>query len=216
LCPFLSCSVCIDICSKHGTFRPKLHSLVKENPAEQVESLSKDTFAAYFKSLDAAAAVKEFTVLRGIGPATASLIISVADPEKVVFFGDEVFRWLLWDEESKAGKGWDRKIGYNLKEYKALAEKAKEICERLGVRAADVERVGWVLGKENQDIDGKAGKKASKTDSKANVKAEKKDEEKEEQVKPEVEEKKKPNTTSKKRKETDVQSTSSRRSKRSK
>jgi hypothetical protein len=191
---------------------------VKENPADQIESLTRSTFTAYFKSPNAAAvaaAVQALAALRGIGPATASLIVSVADPERAVFFGDEVFRWLMWDEESKAGKGWGRKIGYTAKEYRVLAEKAGEVCERLGVRAADLEKVGWVLGRENRNVDGGAGAGAGagvETTIVEKVKAKAEDEDIAEARREKAGKEKKEAKPSKKRKDTDSQS--NRRSKR--
>jgi hypothetical protein len=89
--------------------------------------------------------------LKGIGPATASLLLSVAAPRVVAFFSDELFRWCMWDESGRPG-GWGRKIKYNVKEYEMLLEKVDVLIERLGVRAVDVERVAWVLGKEGVDI----------------------------------------------------------------
>jgi hypothetical protein len=58
----------------------------------------------------------------------------------------------MWDE-SGSPAGWKRKIKYNVKEYEALVEKVDELRERLGVRAVDVERVAWVLGREGVDCD---------------------------------------------------------------
>ena len=95
--------------------------------------------------------LKILTNLKGIGPATASLLLSVAAPDVVPFFSDELFRWCMWDESGSPG-GWQRKIKYNVKEYEMLLEKVGVLIKRLGVRAVDVERVAWVLGKENVDV----------------------------------------------------------------
>jgi hypothetical protein len=96
--------------------------------------------------------LKKLITLKGIGPATASLLLSVAAPDVVPFFSDELFKWCVWDEQGAPG-GWKRKIKYNLKEYEMLLEKVDGLIERLGVRAVDVERVAWVLGKEGVDVD---------------------------------------------------------------
>jgi hypothetical protein len=135
---------------KHGTFRPKLLSLVQSNPADVV----KETTASAFKiiSEQPVPALKILTSLKGIGPATASLLLSVAAPDVVPFFSDELFRWCIWNESASPG-GWQRKIKYNVKEYEMLLEKVDKLIERLGVRAVDVERVAWVLGKEGVVID---------------------------------------------------------------
>jgi hypothetical protein len=97
-------------------------------------------------------ALKSLINLKGIGPATASLLLSVAQPGTVPFFSDEVFRWCMWDEPGSP-IGWQRKIKYNTKEYEMLLEKVGALVKRLVVRAVDVERVAWVLGKEGIDID---------------------------------------------------------------
>lgn len=90
------------------------------------------------------------TPLKGIGPATASLLLSVKSPESVPFFSDEMFRWCMWDEAGGV-KGWGRKIKYDAKEYGMLCEKVEGLRKRLGVGCVDVERVAWVLGKESVD-----------------------------------------------------------------
>jgi hypothetical protein len=100
------------------------------------------------------AALKKLTELKGIGPATASLLLSVGKPDEVPFFSDELFRWCVWDEEGSPG-GWQRKIKYNVKEYEQLVEGVRALRERLGgkVIAVDVEKVAWVLGREGVDVD---------------------------------------------------------------
>jgi len=82
--------------------------------------------------------IKTLTKLKGIGPATASLLLSVHDAESVVFFSDEIYRWLCCD-------GRDSTIKYNLKEYQDLVLKSHEVISRLKVDARDVEKVAFVL-----------------------------------------------------------------------
>lgn len=85
-------------------------------------------------------------MLKGIGPATATYILAAFQPSSIPIFSDEGFRWALFEE--KPGGGWDRKLKYDVKEYTAYLEKMKEIAERLGVEIEEVERVGFVLGRE--------------------------------------------------------------------
>lgn len=135
--------------SKHGTFRPKLLSLVQSNDASTIE----ETTISAFKLLpDATKALKTLTALKGIGPATASLLLSVAAPDTTPFFSDELFRWCAWDEPGSPS-GWKRKIKYNAKEYELVLEKVNALEKRLNVRALDAERVAWVLGKEGVNVD---------------------------------------------------------------
>jgi len=158
---------------KHGKFRPKLLSLVQENSAETVKSLTESLFEKDSPESDAVKVVQKLAAgLRGVGPATASLVASVFDMEGTVFFGDEVFRWLHWDVANGSGKGWDRKIKYNLKEYESLVGLTEGITKRLDVKAWEVERVGWVLGKEKRDLDAEVeSTKSEASDAKELLKA---------------------------------------------
>ena len=89
--------------------------------------------------------------LKGIGPATASLLLSSYDPVGIPFFSDEIYRYVLW-EEAKL-KGWDRKINYTIKEYRALFERVAALRKRLEeasgeiVSAVHIEKAAYVLGK---------------------------------------------------------------------
>lgn len=138
---------------KHGTYRPTLAKLVGSNSVKDVREATKNAFAIYqAENADFAKSITALATLRGIGPATASLLLSCYDPAKVPFFSDELFRFLQW-EEAKS-KGWDRKIGYTLKEYKTLWDKLQSLRERLEkesgqeVKAIDVEKMAYALGKD--------------------------------------------------------------------
>ncbi|KAI2485608.1 hypothetical protein Ptr902_04548 [Pyrenophora tritici-repentis] len=147
---------------KHGTFRPALLGLVQSNTSQTVEDTTRKAYKALFDDKTAHAnvlpALKTLVELRGIGPATASLLLSVLEPTEVPFFSDELFRWCAWDDEGKAGKGWQRKVKYNMKEYETVVQRVEKLRVRLGekgnesVRAVDIERVAWVLGKEGRDV----------------------------------------------------------------
>ncbi|KAL1797502.1 hypothetical protein ACET3X_004108 [Alternaria dauci] len=153
---------------KHGTFRPALLGLVQSNKPEAVENTTKRAYAALWRGKsahsDAISALKILVELRGVGPATASLLLSVLRPAEIPFFSDELFRWCMWDEQvgsGKEGKGWQRKIKYNLKEYEMLLERVNVLRLTLGkelgkrdttASAIDIERVAWVLGNEGVDV----------------------------------------------------------------
>ena len=104
--------------------------------------------------------------LRGIGPATATLLLSCYDSERIPFFSDELFRWCFW--EDKPGHHWDRTIKYTLKEYLEMLVKVDETRQLFkeqfdkDVTALDLEKVAYVLGKRGQGIyaDEKVGKTA--------------------------------------------------------
>jgi hypothetical protein len=100
-------------------------------------------------------ALSILTSLRGIGPASASLLLSVRFPQSVPFFSDEAYRWLTYT----SGDPWTSSIKYNVKEYRNMLEASLALCKRLGVDAMDVERVGWVLCHERVKLDQVKGSK---------------------------------------------------------
>lgn len=146
-------------CRKHGKFRPQLPALIATNPPDLVNSITKEAFAVYSSSNppESATAITQLCKLKGVGPATASLILSVYDPVQAPFFSDELFRWICWDERA----GWDRKIKYDAKEYRMLCEGVQALMERFGsgaegtggkgVQAVELEKVAYVLGKSAGD-----------------------------------------------------------------
>ncbi|KAI9748034.1 MAG: hypothetical protein M4579_007328 [Chaenotheca gracillima] len=141
---------------KHGKFRPRLTQLVASNPSSTTTSTTKDAFKTYTNDTTSSPlpAITKLSSLKGIGPASASLLLAVFDPLSVPFFSDECFRWLMFESATK-GKGWDRPIKYDVKEYRILVERVGELRDRLrkesgeDVSAADVEKVAYVLGKED-------------------------------------------------------------------
>ena len=94
--------------------------------------------------------------LRGIGPATASLLLSTYSPDHIPFFSDELFRWCFY-EGAADGTGWDRPIKYTVKQYLDLFEKVQELLSTMRSRfqrplaAVDLEKVAYVLGKRARD-----------------------------------------------------------------
>ncbi|KAJ6442972.1 ribosomal recycling factor [Purpureocillium lavendulum] len=116
----------------------------------------------------AATAVATLCKLRGVGPATASLLLAVHDPRRVPFFSDELFLWLC------AGGNPRSPIKYNAKEYRALIERVVEVTGRLDVSALDLEKVAYVVMKTPEGSG--AGSKepvSKKSASKAEAKVEK-------------------------------------------
>lgn len=117
-------------------------NLAKSNTEEEVTDITKAAFEAYkedgFKVTNA---IKKLTALRGVGPATASLLLAVHDPPRVAFFGDEVFIWVCRD-------GKKATIRYSAKEYEELVTRTRKLSDRLEVDVRDIEKVGYVLVKE--------------------------------------------------------------------
>lgn len=139
--------------SSHGKFRPSLKKLASENDDKDVREVSRTAFATE----DVDKASKVLCALRGVGPATASLLLSVHKPANTPFFSDELFRWCLWQD--KPSCGWDRSIKYNTKEYVELRTKVGALQERFKadlnqlVKAIDIEKVAYVLGKHEMNLD---------------------------------------------------------------
>lgn len=123
-----------------------MKGLVQQNSKELVEETTEEGFsvASLNDSLNA------LTKLKGIGPATAALLLSTSDPAKLPFFSDELFRWAFW--EDKAGSRWDRKIKYSIKEYRELVARTDALRERLNVGALEAEKVAYVLGKKGMQL----------------------------------------------------------------
>lgn len=124
--------------SRHGKFRPTLMKLVSSNEPGFVKDTIREAVALYRDKSDLSGALNILTRLKGIGPATASLLLAVHDPERVIFFADEAFYWLCCN-------GTKAPIKYNLQEYIELDKQAQSLSKRLGVKAVDVERVAFVL-----------------------------------------------------------------------
>lgn len=141
--------------SKHGTYRPNLAKLVASNSVKDIRIATETSFSTYESKLsDPTKAFAPLTKLKGIGPATASLLLSCYDPINLPFFSDELYRYMHWQEAKS--KGWDRKIGYTMKEYKELFKRVQELKKRLEaqskttVSAINIEKAAYVLGKEAQ------------------------------------------------------------------
>lgn len=101
---------------------------------------------------DVRRSVRLLSKLKGVGPATASLILSCYDLDNVPFFSDELYRWLHLDEEE--GSSWDLKIKYTPNEYESLYNKAHSIMKDFEfekgqkITAFDLEKAAYVLGKQ--------------------------------------------------------------------
>jgi hypothetical protein len=101
--------------------------------------------------------------LRGVGPATASLILSIAtvvgEPvRQVPFYSDDVYLWLVFgtcpvpreedvEVKSKGVKAnGELDVKYNLKEFRGLWDEVQRLRGRLeNVSTVDVEKVAYVL-----------------------------------------------------------------------
>ncbi|KAL8769869.1 MAG: hypothetical protein Q9209_004307 [Squamulea sp. 1 TL-2023] len=154
---------------KFGTYRPSLTKLVASNPVEDVRKTTASAFALISNDPNPSKAITTLSKLKGIGPATASLLLSCYDPVTIPFFSDELFRWLHWqtgvdgNTKKRKSKGTDdnvnanRKIGYTAKEYASIFEKTSALRERLSkesgetVTAVDIEKAAYKISQSAQE-----------------------------------------------------------------
>ncbi|CRK41644.1 hypothetical protein BN1723_018849 [Verticillium longisporum] len=112
--------VLVDWKLRHGKFRPNLMKLVTSNDSSAVSQTIQDGISTFEKTSDVAKALATLAKLKGIGPATASLLLAVHRPD-------------------------DESLKYNMKEYDELILEARALMKRLEVSAMDVEKVSYVV-----------------------------------------------------------------------
>lgn len=164
---------------KHGVFRPALMGMVKGNQDKLVTKSTSTALSALPEadpilapneafpraSLDALTAP-----LRGVGPSTASLILSIGtildEPKRQVpFYSDDVYFWLVLGDFPTAENELDKKspnkkpngeliAKYDLNEYRDLWRHTHELRARLNISVAesdrpvslvDIEKVAYVI-----------------------------------------------------------------------
>jgi hypothetical protein len=117
-----------------GKWRPRLMDFVKGLEDAVVESASCKAFAAL---PDLRKAITELTVLKGVGPATASAVLAAYAPDVAPFMSDEAMVAALGNAKE-----------YTLKQYLAFAEKLQTKSKELSsgeevFTTSDVERALW-------------------------------------------------------------------------
>lgn len=117
-----------------GKWRPRLLDFVSALDESVVKSASEKAF----QSLpDISKAVSELTVLKGVGPATASAVLAAYAPDVAPFMSDEAM-------EAALGNCKD----YSLKQYLLFADKLQKKAKELSAEGetftpSDVERALW-------------------------------------------------------------------------
>ncbi|GLB35968.1 hypothetical protein LshimejAT787_0302560 [Lyophyllum shimeji] len=100
-----------------GQNRPALRAMIRKNPDAQVKEVSERALAHSLEDGDWEEVQKAMDILcelKGVGPATASLLLSLLYPRTIPFFSDEATVNLL------APPGGAKGIKYTAKTYKAL------------------------------------------------------------------------------------------------
>ncbi len=112
-----------------GQNRPMLRAMIRKNTDAQVRDCSRRALVLPELQLGGWDSVKEsmdiLCELKGVGPATASLILSLVYPENIPFFSDEATVDVLSPAGGRKG------IKYTMKTY-------KELFDALGVIASSV------------------------------------------------------------------------------
>lgn len=124
-----------------------LGNLVASNTDQKVEDATKEAFSHYAKDTSDLKGTLELLTapLKGIGPATGSLLLAVHDPENIIYFSDELYRWLCVD-------GKKVKLLYSIKEYELVASKAKEFMIKNKCTPIELEKVAFTLIKESEPV----------------------------------------------------------------
>ncbi|XP_050251963.1 uncharacterized protein LOC126698636 [Quercus robur] len=126
-----------------GKWRPRLLDFVSSLDEAVVKSASEKAF----QSLpDVSKAVSELTVLKGVGPATASAVLAAYAPDVAPFMSDEAMVAALGNSKD-----------YSLKQYLLFANKlqtkAKELSsENETFTPSDVERALWSSAMETKQL----------------------------------------------------------------
>ncbi|PYI35132.1 hypothetical protein BP00DRAFT_266727 [Aspergillus indologenus CBS 114.80] len=156
---------------KHGKFRPALLGMIRSNPDRQVREATGSAFrlmrTADLRETFPGTALETLTgPLRGVGPATGSLVLSVllssddgegdGEGQGVPFYSDDVFLWLCLGvfpggdvgrvgKAFKPGKSGELNVKYTVGEYRQLWEAVRRLRARLGVGCAEIEKVAFVV-----------------------------------------------------------------------
>ncbi|CAG8933937.1 unnamed protein product [Penicillium salamii] len=162
---------------KHGVFRPALMGMIKGIPDKSVKQATSSAFNL-LPNADPNAPLEPFpkssldaltAPLRGVGPATASLILSIGtgfgDSEnQVPFYSDDVYLWLVLndlpesaDQEEKSSihrkPSGELIAKYNVNEYRDLWNAVQQLRARLNAEVGDlapvslfdIEKVAYVI-----------------------------------------------------------------------
>jgi hypothetical protein len=118
-----------------GKPRHALKKLLNSNSAQDIEQAWNEATAKATDD-DIKGAIDSFSVLKGVGPATASAFLSLYKPESFMFMDDEVIECL--HEGTR---------GYTVKIYLELNEKCINLGKELGWTPRKVGRALWTAAR---------------------------------------------------------------------
>ena len=118
-----------------GKFRP-LMGRVKENSGVSVQASSRKAIAVMQESGESGvkSAAEHLCALRGIGPATASAVLSFLFPDHVAFMADEPLEVCLGKRD------------YSMRAFLRFQEAIREMAETVDLSVADVSSALWATG----------------------------------------------------------------------
>ncbi|KAJ1311626.1 hypothetical protein OPQ81_010102 [Rhizoctonia solani] len=134
-----------------GKFRPTLPGLIAQNTPSKVKSITQDAFSSLCAMTSSRPSYQSFRTilkslcgaLKGVGPATGSLLLSIYD-DRVPFMSDEAYIWIMYADQGTKKKD----VKYTEKGYLDYAVRMWDIAEKVGTTPAELEKVGWVFGRE--------------------------------------------------------------------
>jgi len=153
---------------KYGFVRPTLMGMVRSNQGNLVRTTTSSAYsslASLDNSFPRTSLETLIKSLRGVGPATASLILSLIPSDgrdnQVPFYSDELFFWLCLkrypssggeqqadmseDPQTTTSKGRRRKAvpvkaKYNIHEYRQIYDATRDVRERLNRPNQDLDK----------------------------------------------------------------------------
>lgn len=114
----------IDVLSSRGKFRPRLKQLISSNSSDEVQQTTTEAFSKPLTSVEQIlGAVKQLSVLKGVGPATATMILQ-AYSDDVPFMSDEAMLQVFNGDKTK--------LKYDVKTCGIFIEKIQGILKMVG------------------------------------------------------------------------------------
>lgn len=123
---------------QRGKFRPQLEQLAASNSSDIVKSTTTEAFSLLndSTSIDSAKeSLSKLNSLKGIGPATASAILSLFSPDSLPFMSDEALQFAA---------GLNEKPKYTVKEWEwFVAEMRKRMKKEQWKGTDELEKAAW-------------------------------------------------------------------------